>query len=316
MNNHYESVRVMDIDTSGGLYPSCQGIHGLKRSSWKWKLQLLNLCGMIYFFLYSVTALVVGVTVALPELYKNNPDVLFYRVLAGWYIFSMLVVNHICIVRNYKRSVVDSSTCTALLNQTETSAEEKRWKQCFTCNQLVPPRAKHCPLCDRCVLKRDHHCFFAGCCIGFHNQRYFIVFCFYGTLGALYSLCIAIGYLEVHYAKLSSQEFYNYLVPWLLWRWFTSDITIGTVTMVVYSYCCVVTMAACAHYFLWQCMLLYTGQSSYEYVKGIRLYKRSLFDNMSSVFGPMWLLNFIFPMPFHNSGNGIEWNVSLDMKER
>ncbi|XP_041361904.1 palmitoyltransferase ZDHHC16-like [Gigantopelta aegis] len=55
---------------------------------------------------------------------------------------------------------------------------------CLICNDVKPPRCHYCPVCDVCVLKRDHHCYFAGSCVGWRNHRYFIVFCFWASLGS------------------------------------------------------------------------------------------------------------------------------------
>lgn len=54
----------------------------------------------------------------------------------------------------------------------------------------LPERSHECKLCERVILKRDHHCYFMTVCIGYFNQKYFIFFCFYMMLGAVYSVVL------------------------------------------------------------------------------------------------------------------------------
>ncbi|ESP02640.1 hypothetical protein LOTGIDRAFT_138052 [Lottia gigantea] len=182
---------------------------------------------------------------------------------------------------------------------------------------MVPPRAKHCLLCECCILKRDHHCFFAGCCIGFHNQRYFTVFCFYGCLGSIYSLYTIYIYLDKYYTPLFSLDFYGYLLPWLLWRWFWGAAHHSIIWLTVLLYMSCASSFACTYFFAWQIYLVFTGQTTYEFLKKDKTFKRPLLENLKSTFGNLSLLNFVCPLPFFkNHGNGIEWRTTCGLEEK
>lgn len=66
--------------------------------------------------------------------------------------------------------------------------EEGRYKECLSCDMHVPIRSHHCPYCRRCIYILDHHCFFLGRCVGRGNLKFFIIFCFYASLGTGYGL--------------------------------------------------------------------------------------------------------------------------------
>lgn len=283
----------------------------LSRIPWRTKLWLLNATGMLYFAILTFGALAVGLLVTLPAIYGDDPDTLRSRKISGLYIFAMLLLNYAGLRYYSKHSHVKADSC--MLPRSSLSDDVR---VCRSCGIPSPPRAKHCPLCDVCVLKRDHHCFFGGCCIGFYNQRYFIVFCLYGTLGALYSSFATFSYLGIHYGNVLSSRFYTFLMPWVLWYWLVGDISIKIVAMVIFSYFNVLTCLACLYYFATQCYLVWQGQTSYEYVKGLKHYSYSLGENLRSVFGPFWFLNFLVPLPFlKSSDNGIDWRVVHDFKQ-
>ena len=105
-------------------------------------------------------------------------------------------------------------------------------------------------------------------------------------------------------------------MPWVLWYWLVGEISIKIVAMVIFSYFNVLTCLACLYYFATQCYLVWQGQTSYEYVKGLKRYSYSLGENLRSVFGPFWFLNFLVPLPFLKSAdNGINWRVVHDFKQ-
>ncbi|KAK7488947.1 hypothetical protein BaRGS_00019751, partial [Batillaria attramentaria] len=277
--------------------------------SLKWKLVLLNIGGILYFFALSLGSLVIGLLITLPDLYADDPQALFRRRAVGVYVFIILLLNWVCLVYYHKHSRLTSAS--SLLPKFTAGQGMNEHRSCYDCSIVCPPRTKHCPLCEACVIKRDHHCFFGGCCVGFHNQRYFIVFCFYGAIGALYSTILTFTHLTNHYANPLSYEIYCYLLPWLLYYWVIGQIQMKTVAMVLFGYFCLMTFLACGFYFGFQCFLLTTGQTFHEWTKGNKRYRQPLLDNLRSVFGPWWLLNFIIPMPFLKSpDNGLDWRIA------
>ncbi|XP_041361126.1 palmitoyltransferase ZDHHC22-like [Gigantopelta aegis] len=279
----------------------------------RWKLQALNLGGIAYCMLYTLLSFIVVIKVTLPDVYASDENILFQRQCLAICLVSIMVANYAFVLIKSRDSIVGPSTASLPLFDPQLH----QWKYCDTCRLHTPPRAKHCPICDHCVLKRDHHCFFAGCCVGFHNQRYFTVFCFYGSLSAIYSIYATGAFLQEHYASFFSSECYAYLLPWVFLRWLTGSVDAGTVGLVFHCYMSCMTFAACVYFFAWQCVLVWTGQSMYEFLKGIRLYVQPLPENLKSVFGSAWFLNFLIPCPWmKNKGNGIDWILSHDGKDK
>ncbi|KAL8610699.1 hypothetical protein ACOMHN_047268 [Nucella lapillus] len=277
---------------------------------WRWKLRLLNLSAMIYFVALSTGSLVIALLITLPEVYRDSPETLQNRRLAAVHVFLVTLLNYACLRHYSAHSRVRADWIPRIL------AEAEEVRVCRSCNLPTPPRARHCPLCDACVLKRDHHCFFRGCSVGFHNQRYFLMFCLYGSLGSLYSSYVTFAYLGSHYASVVSWEWYAFLLPWLLWYWFIGQTIATVVAMVIFSYFCVFTFLACSYFCAFQGFLLMRGQTSYEYVKGIRRYGCSLGESLRSVFGPLWLVNVVVPLPCLKSAhNGVDWKVVHDFKQ-
>lgn len=261
---------------------------------------------MLYFIILSVGSLAVGFLVSLPDIYRDDPHTLYCRKVLGLYLFAILMLNWVCIIYYHRFSFVTSQHVLPKYNL----PGQRDIRNCYSCAMLCPPRSKHCNLCNQCILKRDHHCFFGGCCVGFYNQRYFIVFCFYGTLGALYSCYVTLMYLSSHYANLISFQFYQFLLPCVAWNWLTGQTHLKIAAMVIFSYFCFMTFLACLYYFTVQCILLCTGQTLHEFLKSNHYYRCSLKRNLASVFGPFWYLNFLVPMPFLKSvDNGIDWKA-------
>ena len=279
--------------------------------SWEWKLWLLNASAVTYFVGLSFGSLTIGLLVTLPEVYKDDLETLKSRTVSACYVFLVLLLNYVCLKYYSRHSRVKAENCT--LPRTA-FGEETRF--CGSCEVPIPPRAKHCPLCDVCVLKRDHHCFFGGCCVGFHNQRYFIVFCLYGSFGACYSMYATFSYLSIHYANVLSSQFYLFLLPWLIWYWSVGEITIDIVALAIFSYFSIMTFLACTYFFCFQVFLVWRGQTSYEYMKGIKRYCYPLSEHLKSIFGSLWFLNLVLPVPFIRSpDSGYDWKVVHDFKQ-
>ncbi|XP_059172899.1 probable palmitoyltransferase ZDHHC24 [Physella acuta] len=198
-------------------------------------------------------------------------------------------------------------------NKPSSSQKFDGWRYCKDCEHSAPPRSKHCPVCKACILKRDHHCFFVGCCVGYHNQRYFTIFCLYGGLGTLYSSLALYYYLELHYKQAQTWGCLSYFPLMILYYWVTSNISGTIFSLVIFQYLSIATILFCFFYLCVQVFLTYSGQTRYECMKGIKLYKRSRKKNIESVFGKFWIINFLLPIPcFGYSGNGIDWDDMLN----
>mmetsp|Transcript_4852 Transcript_4852/g.8318 ORF Transcript_4852/g.8318 Transcript_4852/m.8318 type:complete len:190 (+) Transcript_4852:702-1271(+) len=61
-----------------------------------------------------------------------------------------------------------------------------RFRMCWTCKTVRPPRSHHCSICKRCVMRMDHHCPWTGNCIGLKNHKFFICFMFWTIVACLY----------------------------------------------------------------------------------------------------------------------------------
>ncbi|XP_064597142.1 palmitoyltransferase ZDHHC22-like [Liolophura sinensis] len=270
----------------------------------RWIIHVVNIAGMIYYVVLSSVLALITYYVTLPAVYTN--DSLTYRRILLHFLFINMMLNYI-LLQFYGRRFHGMRSGAKPLLPTHTRTERAF---CERCQATVVARAKHCYMCDVCVLKRDHHCFFAGCCVGFHNQRYFVVFCFYASLGSLFCLYIISEHLRLTYANIFSYEVYRFLLPWCLVEWLFRGLSSGTLAMIFLFYMTIPTCLGCIWFAVQQFWLIYRGQTTYEYLKGIKTYRTFTADHFRSVFGSFWPLNFILPMPwFRQHGNGKDWNV-------
>lgn len=274
------------------------------------QLRLLNYLGISFALVFSMVLFLVTFFVNIPftfiESAKEEPDYQsqwFYRWLL-FYIYINFLCNYALMRYGATRSIYSSPN--ELPYHSITSRED--WKKCKRCDQVVPARTHHCPLCDMCVLKRDHHCFFVGCCIGFYNQRYFICCAFHTLWFSAVSFYFMINYLSAHYVTFLGVEFFKYFLPYALIVWVFGHTTFVIFLHILVFYLTFTALIAAIFFLLWQCVLVKNGQTSYELVKGKKTYQSGIMTHIRSVFGPFWVLNFIFPMPwFANEGDGRNW---------
>jgi hypothetical protein len=73
-----------------------------------------------------------------------------------------------------------------------TSTPNNAWPYCQKCQLFKPLRTHHCSRCKRCTIKMDHHCKWINNCVGFHNHKYFILTLYWGMLGCVAVLTLAI----------------------------------------------------------------------------------------------------------------------------
>lgn len=95
--------------------------------------------------------------------------------------------------------------------------------------------SKYCWICDKCIWKRDHHCLFLAACVGRINWGNFVAFCFQAALGASYAFFAILQYCRLHYAEVFSADFYYYVFPVTLYKWYwtgeVSSLHLGLVAL-------------------------------------------------------------------------------------
>ncbi|XP_060065001.1 palmitoyltransferase ZDHHC22-like [Ylistrum balloti] len=306
------------ISTSQNLVSSMESINDYRDgkaqfdivSSNRRKVVLINYAAMSYILLHSVLLLFISNYLTIPfycVIQQKAPESLFYYKAFSWFIISNFFMNYGLILHGAVKSLYCSPKDLPMFN----ARMQDDWGMCQRCDRQVPIRTRHCNICDRCVLKRDHHCYFTGCCIGFFNQRYFICLCFYGVLGTVYGFYFLERYLSSSYITLFSTEFYKYFFPYTTILWLLGRQDFATVLLVLLLYMTFVGIGGGSYFFVWQCNLILSGQTSYEFLKGNKKFQTTPLNHLRSIFGPHWYLNFLFPMPFLKSeDDGMTWDTS------
>ena len=116
-----------------------------------------------------------------------------YLVVVASYI-GLVLLSMICYLRTMfsdpgstERSLIRDEK---LLDRRLERLKEQGLSICDSCKCYKPERAHHCSQCARCIYKMDHHCPWVNNCIGAYNQKHFVLFLFYITVAALYSLLL------------------------------------------------------------------------------------------------------------------------------
>jgi len=175
----------------------------------------------------------------------------------------------------------------------------ERYKDCLSCNLHVPIRSHHCPYCRKCIYILDHHCFFLGHCVGRKNLKFFLVFCFYSSLGCGLGVYHVMGSMS-NYRDITSREAMFFFLPFSLVMFFTGKIQTFeafNVSLINFGFgACVMSLFL----FLLGIISILRGTTPYEARKNIvEKEKRNFTEKFSQVFGTMGLLHFLFPLlPF------------------
>jgi palmitoyltransferase len=237
--------------------------------------------------------------------------VLFIETIFNWYLCLSKAVTEMTRVTQTR---LENAAARHSLSVAQLTAS---FPICSTCSVAQPPRSHHCKVCNRCVLKLDHHCYFTACCVGFYNQRYFVVFTFYAAVSCAVGSLLIIVYLT--HTGLSVQswlDLFHYcpavgLIEWLIGRMSTAHLLLTTqLTMALLS------SGASLQFFIWQMYTIVHGQTTYEAKHGVNRYRRdsSTGSNLREVFGPFWLINFLWPLRTLPDGDGIVWQLQKTVK--
>ena len=277
------------------------------------KPERANTAGVVFFWVFIVSLLYTALKIMIPQLTRYQSTRRYWFTAFAWFVSIEIVINWILSARK-SPSQVNAKTVPQGDEKLVTSLPEG-WKSCPTCQLDTPPRSHHCKICKMCVLKRDHHCFFTGSCIGFFNQRYFIVFMFYATLGLIFSIYLLFSYLADP-KPLLSRHCISYFFPVALFQWIFGYLSFAHLTLLAQLNASLVCLLGSVWFFAWEMLMVARGQTSYEAMRGIHRYRMNTMHNFQSVFGSLWILNFIFPMPFSQNGNGVDWSIKGVGKSR
>ena len=123
--------------------------------------------------------------------------------LSGWGTFYFLTFNTIsllAIISHQRASAVDPGR----IPEGMKAPFKSEYNQMLICEKCTgqetwkPARAHHCRECGFCVFKMDHHCPWINNCVGHRNLKYFVHFCSYTGVAAIYlSFLMCISFYQL-----------------------------------------------------------------------------------------------------------------------
>ena len=300
--------------------PEMRSLKDKWKDHWETRNQIFDLkpqnaekIGMAFFWCFSSSLFYTAMFVLIPQIGRLETNLAFKLHLVALFITFEAVLNWLLCARNGVSQVTRERVPQGEQTSSIMEANKYEWKHCSNCQLEVPPRAHHCKVCKVCILKRDHHCFFTGSCVGFSNERYFISLLFYLVAGSLYFMYLVLLHLDDPYPMWSRRGL-NYFPLVAVWNWFTGDMFTYHFLLLVQFYVTVFMGSICLCYFVWELMMVYRGQTSYEATRGVHVFRVDPSTHFRTVFGPFWMLNFIFPMPISQEGDGIHWQFHKNLK--
>ena len=286
------------------------------------------------FVFEATTQLYTSLVYLIPYFYREyDPWTQYYLKVFAFYLFVMSIANWLCVTL-YDTSVPRTRDRPSLFDNSphdnpppdhfiarlehqngyppsQYDSDEKDrlpWKYCEICQLWAPPRAHHCDFCRVCILKRDHHCFFVGNCIGFRNQRYFVVLSLYIVIIGFWGGYLTGSYITGNYWAEAS--WWDFLLPVTIVKVLMGYVEWLYALMVFQAYCLWFFGSVAVFYFLSQMIIIAQGVTLYELAKNIPIKNNSkVSQNMRSVFGDFWALNFLFPAQilFKQRNDGTKW---------
>ena len=161
------------------------------------------------------------------------------------------------------------------------------------------------------MLKRDHHCFFTGSCIGFYNQKFYVMFCLWSTISTCFTSYMQFSYLHSQ-LPIYSSDVIAYIFPATFHRWIMGYISFLQMLIILHLYINILSFIISVFAFLWQCLLIGHGYTSFEAWKNIQVFRgATVMENIKSVFGSVVNIPILFFVPyrFEQSGDGIQWKL-------
>ena len=272
-----------------------------------------NLWGALFSWGFLATVSITQSWYLIPMYHEEHQSGKFWYQCLTWFMFFETALNWTLAARK-KCSVVNTERIQRALPEYRSDEVPAGWRMCFKCQLPAPERSHHCKICNACILKRDHHCFFTGACVGFWNQRHFMVWLFYVTCIGSFIMPYAVAFLDSQVRIVSYEGAYEYFLPIAFLRWCIGRYSTFTLSVITQLYLMVVCVATAAGFFLWEFLIVLRGQTSYEFLHGDSTYRTGLYTGIRNVFGPMWIVNFIWPLPVAQDGNGFQWVKVKDHK--
>ena len=134
---------------------------------------------------------------------------------------------------------------------------------CFFCEVQVGEKAKHCSVCNKCVGDFDHHCVWLNNCVGGRTYRLFLAMLLFGVATAVVQLFESIAVISLHFSdrdQLGSYHFFGTEMS-------DSGFIAVAVVLVVLS---LLALGLIGHLLGFHALLIYKGQSTYDYVIELR----------------------------------------------
>ena len=150
-------------------------------------------------------------------------------------------------------------------------------------------------------------CDIVGTCVGFSNQRNFIVFIFYIAIGSFYGIILLFSYL-LEIWPLFSEGSLNYIPFIAFWKLLFGYVSGAQFILLLQFYVCCMMAVVAGWFFVLEVYTVVKGITWHEAEKGLRIYEGgSVSDNVRTVFGKFWLLQFFLPLPMAQDGDAYNW---------
>ena len=135
------------------------------------------------------------------------------------------------------------------------------------------------------------------------------------VIGVFYYTVLVFRYLHDTFPIIPmSRHIFSYIPVCFIWQWLTGTMPSKVFINMLGIYAALLCGVAAVMFFVWELLLVYRGQTSYEATHDAHLYRIEAKHNIRSVFGPYWILNFLLPLPVKQEGDGILWEMQKRVK--